>query len=92
LRIPGHVAADETRVYRVSVSVEGVTDMLVSIELSIPTPSGLSVPADAVVDSGLAQRVYVKHGAGNFESRQVETGERFGDRVQIVRGWQRASR
>jgi Cu(I)/Ag(I) efflux system membrane fusion protein len=60
-------------------------DMLVSIELSIPTLSGLSVRAEAVVDSGLAQRVYVKHGADNFESRQVETGERFGDRVQILR-------
>ena len=61
-------------------------DMLVSVDLPVPAPSGLSVPADAVLDSGLAQRVYVRRGAGSFEARQVETGERFGDRVQILRG------
>jgi RND family efflux transporter MFP subunit len=61
-------------------------DMLVSVDLSLPAPRGLSVPADAVVDSGLSQRVYVRVGAGSFEPRRVEVGERFGDRVQILTG------
>jgi Cu(I)/Ag(I) efflux system membrane fusion protein len=61
-------------------------DMLVNVDFSLGAPSGLSVPADAVVDSGLSQRVYVDRGEGTFEPRQVEVGERFGDRVQILRG------
>jgi Cu(I)/Ag(I) efflux system membrane fusion protein len=61
-------------------------NMLVNVDFTLPAPPGLSVPADAVVDSGLSQRVYVEHGNGMFEPRQVETGERFGDRVQIVGG------
>jgi membrane fusion protein, copper/silver efflux system len=61
-------------------------DMFVDVDLQFPVPSGLSVPADAVLDSGLSKRVFVARGNGFFEPREVETGERFGDRVQIVRG------
>jgi Cu(I)/Ag(I) efflux system membrane fusion protein len=61
-------------------------DMLVNVDFALPAPSGWSVPADAVVDSGLSQRVYVESGDGTFEPRQVEIGERFGDRVQILTG------
>jgi Cu(I)/Ag(I) efflux system membrane fusion protein len=61
-------------------------DMLVNVDLQLPAPSGLSVPADAVVDSGLTQRVYVSVGAGSFQAREVRVGERFGDRVQILSG------
>jgi len=61
-------------------------DMLVNVDFALPAPTGLSVPADAVIDSGLSQRVYADLGNGMFEPRQVETGERFGDRVQILRG------
>lgn len=61
-------------------------DMFVDVDFALAAPTGLSVPADAVVDSGLSQRVYVDRGNGMFEPRQVETGQRFGDRVQILRG------
>jgi Cu(I)/Ag(I) efflux system membrane fusion protein len=61
-------------------------DMFVDVDLQFPVPSGLSVPADAVLDSGLSKRVFVARGNGFFEPREVETGELFGDRVQIVRG------
>lgn len=60
--------------------------MIVDVELTVATPPGLSVPAGAVLDSGLSQRVFVGLGNGIFEPRQVETGERFGDRVQILKG------
>jgi membrane fusion protein, copper/silver efflux system len=60
--------------------------MLVNVDLQLPAPSGLSVPADAVVDSGLTQRVYVSVGAASFQAREVQVGERFGGRVQILRG------
>jgi multidrug efflux pump subunit AcrA (membrane-fusion protein) len=61
-------------------------DMFVNVDFALAVPRGLSVPADAVVDSGLSRRVYVDRGNGVFEPRQVEIGERFGDRVQILKG------
>ncbi|PYU64143.1 MAG: efflux RND transporter periplasmic adaptor subunit [Acidobacteria bacterium] len=61
-------------------------DTFVDVDLTVATPSGLSVPADAVLDSGLSKQVFVDRGNGIFEPRQVDTGEPFGDRVQILRG------
>ena len=61
-------------------------DMFVDVDFTLPAPPGLSVPAEAVVDLGLSQRVYVERGHGMFEPRPVEVGEHFGDRVQIRRG------
>ena len=37
---------------------------------------GLTVPADAVLDSGLKKMVFVDRGNGYFEPRRVETGWR----------------
>lgn len=61
-------------------------DMFVDVELPVPAPSGLTVPTDALVDFGLKQRVFVERGNGLFEPREIETGWRLGDRVQIVKG------
>jgi Cu(I)/Ag(I) efflux system membrane fusion protein len=61
-------------------------DMFVNVELAISMPAGLSVPADAVVDSGLTKRVYVATSDGHFEPRLVEIGWRLNDRVEIVKG------
>jgi len=60
--------------------------MFVNVELATSLPAGLTVPADAVVDSGLSKRVYVETSAGHFEAREVETGERLNDRVEVVKG------
>ena len=46
----------------------------------------LTVPADAVLDSGLKKTVFVDRGNGFFEPREVETGRRIGNRVEIVKG------
>ena len=61
-------------------------DMFVNVELPVSMPAGLSVPADAVVNSGLSKRVFVETYAGHFEARAVETEWRINDRVQIVKG------
>jgi len=61
-------------------------DMFVDVELPVARPAGLTVPVDAVIDSGKKQRVYVERSAGVFEPRDVELGWRFGDRVEIVKG------
>jgi RND family efflux transporter MFP subunit len=61
-------------------------DMVVDVELPAPASAGLTVPVDAVIDSGGAQRVFVEGSGGLFEPRTVETGWHSGDRVEIVRG------
>jgi multidrug efflux pump subunit AcrA (membrane-fusion protein) len=60
--------------------------MLVDVHLPIALPPAIAVPIDAVLDAGLNKRVYVERADGAFEPRDVETGWRFGDRVEIVRG------
>ncbi len=61
-------------------------DMFADVELRIPSPQRLSVPAEAVLDSGRIKTVFVDRGEGYLEPRQVETGERFGDRIEILKG------
>ncbi len=61
-------------------------DMFVDVELPVAFPRAITVPVDAVRYSGLKKTVYVDLGKGFFEPRDVETGWRFGDRVEIVRG------
>ena len=61
-------------------------DMFVNVEVPISMPSALTIPANAVIDSGSEQLVYVERAKGVFEPRQVKTGWRFGERIQILRG------
>jgi len=61
-------------------------DMFVDVELPIHLPPAITVPSDAVLDSGLKKTVFVDRGNGYFEPREVETGWRIGNRVEIVKG------
>jgi RND family efflux transporter MFP subunit len=61
-------------------------DMFVDIEVPVRYSSVLAVPADAVIDTGMRKTVFVDRGNGVFEPREVETGRRLGDRVEIVGG------
>jgi YHS domain-containing protein len=61
-------------------------DMFVDVEIAVEMPQAITVPADAVFDSGLRKTAFVDRGNGNFEARRVETGWRLGDRVEITRG------
>jgi len=67
-------------------------EMLVDVELPGRLPSAVTIPVDALVDSGEHARVYVEHGEGSFEPREVETGWRFGERVEILKGLQPGER
>jgi len=57
-------------------------------EVELPSASlkKLTVPLQAVLDRGRNQTVFVDRGSGVLEPRQVKTGERFGDRVEIIQG------
>ena len=61
-------------------------DMFVDVELPISLPPAVTVPADAVLDSGLKKTVFVDRGNGFFEPLEVETGWHIGNRVEIVKG------
>jgi Cu(I)/Ag(I) efflux system membrane fusion protein len=80
-----------SRTLKVRIAVENPKlalrpDMYVDVQLSASLPEALTVPADAVVDSGVTQTVYVETAPGMFEARKVETGFRSGNRVEIVEG------
>jgi len=61
-------------------------EMFVSVELPLSVSPALTVPADALLESGLTKRVFVECGEGCFEPREVETGWHLDDRVQILKG------
>jgi membrane fusion protein, copper/silver efflux system len=61
-------------------------DMFVDVELPVALPPAIVVPADAVLDSGIQKTVFVDRGNGYFELREVETGWRMANRIEIVRG------
>jgi len=61
-------------------------DMFVDVELSVHLPPAVAVTAEAVIYSGRRKTVFVETGDGVFEPRQVETGWRMGDRVEILSG------
>jgi membrane fusion protein, copper/silver efflux system len=61
-------------------------DMFVDVELEGGVPDGLSIPADAVLDSGLRKIVYVETHDGVFEPRPVEIAGVFGDQAVVAGG------
>jgi Cu(I)/Ag(I) efflux system membrane fusion protein len=60
--------------------------MFVNVELKIGGGMGLTVPGNAVLDSGSEQVVFVAQGDGVFEPRKVKIGRRLGDSTQILEG------
>jgi Cu(I)/Ag(I) efflux system membrane fusion protein len=60
--------------------------MFVDVEFPVRLPSAITVPADAILDSGLRRTVFVDLGDGYFEPRRVQTGWRADDRVEITKG------
>ena len=61
-------------------------EMFVDVEFAVRYAPTLTVPIEAVLDSGLRQTVYVETQPGVFEPRKVETGRNLGDSVEIVAG------
>jgi YHS domain-containing protein len=80
-----------TRTFKVRLELDNpdillLPDMFVDVDFLIELPPASTVAADAVLDSGMRKVVFVSLGKGFFEPRTVETGWRFGDRVQILSG------
>jgi membrane fusion protein, copper/silver efflux system len=87
--LPQFDAATRTLKVKLTVDNPGLVlrpDMFVDVAVKVELPSGVTVPSDAIVDSGLVKRVFVQTAAGSFEPRVVETGWRSGDQVEVVKG------
>lgn len=60
--------------------------MYANVEIQGRDAMGLTVPANAVLDSGTDQVVFVAEGNGYFTPRPVKVGRNLGDRIEIVEG------
>ncbi len=60
--------------------------MYADVILDLGTSEGVTIPAEALVDTGEAQYVFVVLPGGRFEPRPVTVGARTAEKVQILRG------
>jgi Cu(I)/Ag(I) efflux system membrane fusion protein len=56
------------------------------VRLEAPPGTGLMIPREAVVDTGVHQYVFVAQEGGHFEPRAIRLGARSDDAVQVVAG------
>lgn len=86
-----------TRVSRLRLDLDNAKrtlwpGMFVDVEIPVDMPEGISIPAEAIIDTGLRKTVFVDLGNGNFEPREIETGARSGDRIQVTQGLTKGER
>jgi len=62
--------------------------MYANVELAIPLGSRLAIPRDAVLETGERQIVFIHHGGGTLEWRNVQLGVQAGDWVEVMDGVQ----
>lgn len=60
--------------------------MYADVVIDLGVTEGTTIPADALVDTGEAQYVFVALPGGRFEPRLVTVGARTPEKVQILRG------
>jgi RND family efflux transporter MFP subunit len=60
--------------------------MYANVEIQSQDAMGLTVPANALLDSGADKVVFVAQGEGYFTPRPVKVGRNLGDRIEIVDG------
>lgn len=60
--------------------------MFVNVSLDTPMGEQEVIPAAGVLHSGTRQIVFVDHGGGNLEPREVELGSRAGDDFIVLKG------
>lgn len=87
--LPQFDAASRTLKVRLEMENHGYLlkpDMFVDVEFPVQLPAAITVPVDAVIDSGLRNTVFVDRGNGFFEPRPVETGWRLGGQIEVTGG------
>ena len=84
--MPQFDPATRTMMVRLEAENPGLAlrpEMFVDVEVSVAYSPAITVPLEAVLDSGLRKTVFVERGEGRFEPREVRTGWRLGDKVEI---------
>ncbi len=85
------VLTSETRTAKVRFSLPNPggrlkPQMFTNVELKIDMGRRLTIPEDAVIDTGMRQIVYVDKGEGYFEPREVTLGVRADGMVEVLKG------
>jgi len=83
--------AGETRTAKVRFTIpnpDGALkpQMFTNVEIKINLGNRLAVPSEAVIDTGVRQIAYIDKGDGYFEPREVTTGLKFNDLVEVTGG------
>ena len=83
--------ANETRTAKVRFTIpnpDGALkpQMFTNVEIKINLGNRLAVPSEAVIDTGVRQIIYVDKGDGYFEPREVRTGLKVDDLVEVTAG------
>ncbi|MDP2268404.1 MAG: efflux RND transporter periplasmic adaptor subunit, partial [Deltaproteobacteria bacterium] len=83
--------ASETRTAKARFTIpnpggELKPQMFTNVEIRINLGSRLAVPSEAVIDTGMRQIVYVDKGDGYFEPREVTTGLKVDELVEVTGG------
>lgn len=60
--------------------------MFANIEIKRSIGESISIPEDAVIDTGLRKIVFVKTGASQFEPREIKTGPRMSGSFVVLSG------
>jgi Cu(I)/Ag(I) efflux system membrane fusion protein/cobalt-zinc-cadmium efflux system membrane fusion protein len=60
--------------------------MYVDVKINVPLGDQLAIPSAGVFRSGTRQIVFVDHGGGSFEPREIELGARAGDDFIVLKG------
>jgi len=60
--------------------------MYVNVRVKLPMGRQMVIPASAAFHSGTKNLVFVYHGEGNIEPREVEFGPQVGDQIVVGRG------
>ena len=61
-------------------------DMYVDVTFNVDSAPSLTVPSGAVLQAGDRNTVFIDHGDGYLEPREVTVGDQHGDRITILKG------
>lgn len=60
--------------------------MFVNVSINVPLGRQLVIPASAALQAGAREIVFIDHGGGYLEPREIELGPRFDDHVVVTKG------
>jgi membrane fusion protein, copper/silver efflux system len=61
-------------------------DMYANVELKVDLGTRLSIPQEAIIESGQKQVIFLHHGGGKLEPRLIKTGVKTGEWSEVLEG------